>query len=509
MSTSNAPGSPDSPGSPESPASAVPDRPGRVSRWSFAAWTTRRALGAAVVVLLGLFLVVWAVRVGRQSREPGGANVPDVPQLTSEQPNSATLEAASPEAFDHDTTELGPVDRELLSTSLLSVELIDLIDFTEPAGTRSGAAARLRAVEPTQMSFGTSHGSGVGKRGATGVLVRTGNTSTEAAVARALRWIAVHQWQDGGWSFDLGGGVCQGQCSHSGKLDSARNGATGLALLALLGAGHTHKEGQYRQTVRAGLEFLKRSMKRQDDGGSLVDDGGMVSHGIGSLALCELYAMTGDPQLKDLAQDSIDFIVHAQDPVGGGWQHSPRKPGETAALGWQVLALKSGHAMRLNVPPPTAAGAVNFLDSVRAADGFGYGSTGPGSGRATTAVGLASRLYLVGKNDASELRRGVQYLSTTKLSRDDMIYNFHATLVLGQSEGASEEWQSWLREMREWLVEGQSREGHENGSWMMPGDDPGAETGGRLYCTAMAAMILEVYYRHLPIYGRGATADGL
>ena len=165
--------------------------------------------------------------------------------------------------------------------------------------------------------------------------------------------------------------------------------------------------------------------------------------------------------------------------------------------------------MRLNVPPPTAAGAVKFLDSVRAADGFGYGSTGPGAGRATTAVGLASRLYLIGKNDAAELRRGVQYLSTTKLSRDNMVYNFHATLVLGQNEGASEEWRSWLREMREWLVEAQSREGHENGSWMMTGDDPGGEAGGRLFCTAMAAMILEVYYRHLPIYGRGATADSL
>ncbi|HND54569.1 MAG TPA: hypothetical protein PLV92_19290, partial [Pirellulaceae bacterium] len=78
MSTSNAPGSPDLPDSPESPASLVPDRPGQESQLSFAGWTTRRALGAAVVVLLGFFLVVWAV---------------------------------------HDTTELGPVDRELVSTS--------------------------------------------------------------------------------------------------------------------------------------------------------------------------------------------------------------------------------------------------------------------------------------------------------------------------------------------------------------------------------------------------------
>jgi hypothetical protein len=28
----------------------------------------------------------------------------------------------------------------------------------------------------------------------------------------------------------------------------------------------------------------------------------------------------------------------------------------------------------------------------------------------------------------------------------------------------------------------------------------GAHRAGRLYCTSLATMILEVYYRHLPIY---------
>ena len=29
--------------------------------------------------------------------------------------------------------------------------------------------------------------------------------------------------------------------------------------------------------------------------------------------------------------------------------------------------------------------------------------------------------------------------------------------------------------------------------------------GGRLYVTALCTWMLEVYYRHLPIYGSGAT----
>ncbi len=38
--------------------------------------------------------------------------------------------------------------------------------------------------------------------------------------------------------------------------------------------------------------------------------------------------------------------------------------------------------------------------------------------------------------------------------------------------------------------------GHEAGSWFFEGTDLGSTAGGRLYCTAMATMILEVYYRH-------------
>ena len=46
--------------------------------------------------------------------------------------------------------------------------------------------------------------------------------------------------------------------------------------------------------------------------------------------------------------------------------------------------------------------------------------------------------------------------------------------------------------------------GHERGSWYF-GGDPHNEQGGRLYCTAMCAMTLEVYYRHLPIYRKDST----
>ena len=47
---------------------------------------------------------------------------------------------------------------------------------------------------------------------------------------------------------------------------------------------------------------------------------------------------------------------------------------------------------------------------------------------------------------------------------------------------------------------------HAKGSWdPVPGSHNGR--GGRLYFTSMATMILEVYYRHMPIYGEKAAED--
>jgi hypothetical protein len=39
------------------------------------------------------------------------------------------------------------------------------------------------------------------------------------------------------------------------------------------------------------------------------------------------------------------------------------------------------------------------------------------------------------------------------------------------------------------------------------GEKHGSERAGRIYCTSLATMILEVYYRHLPIYGQQSVDE--
>src|SRR5688572_26132503 len=111
-----------------------------------------------------------------------------------------------------------------------------------------------------------------------------GTAESEAAVAAALEWLALHQQADGSWSFDHRKGPCK---TNPGSQADALNAATGMALLPCLGVGQTHKEGAYQDNVQRGLTRLVKSLKLKGDEGSLADSGTMYSHAIGTMALCE------------------------------------------------------------------------------------------------------------------------------------------------------------------------------------------------------------------------------
>ena len=146
---------------------------------------------------------------------------------------------------------------------------------------------------------------------------RGGTKSTEAAVEAALKWLARNQEPDGRWSaakHHAGrGGVVEGQQRHATGLQ-ADTGVSGLALLALLGSGHTHQRGSHQQTVQNGLEFLLR--QQRSDGclaGNSTTFAQMYCHGIATLALCEAYAMTQDPRLEVFTRTSRR--VHRPQPA--------------------------------------------------------------------------------------------------------------------------------------------------------------------------------------------------
>jgi hypothetical protein len=373
---------------------------------------------------------------------------------------------------------------------------------------------------------------------------------SENAVELALEWLVRHQRMDGSWCFNHREGTHQCfdcLCGDPGGHHNALNGATAMALLPLLGAGNTHREGRYREAVAKGIAFL---LYRQAPNGSFHEpEGNMYSHGLAALALCEDLAMTrtsglphsyayndlrpapqqfssenpsapADFSLDDLAhgaQRAIDFIEHAQHSAGG-WRYSPRQPGDTSIVGWQMMALKSGYLAGLDVDPETIRKSTIFLDQValdKAGSSYGYmrGSNGrsprataslplTASIGATTPIGLLCRMYTGWPRDREGMTLGAERIRRWARRGQGMYFYYYATQVMHHYGGAP--WREWNDFMRDHLVSTQHRSGSAKGSWNYDGN----HDSGRLYCTAMAAMTLEVYYRYLPVYGPEAVEAG-
>jgi hypothetical protein len=342
------------------------------------------------------------------------------------------------------------------------------------------------------------------------VIHEGGTIHSEAAVANGLRWISRHQSSNGSWSLDQfhAAGECDGRCGAAGGANSD-TAATGLALLPFLGAGQTPERGIYSEHVKRGLAWLIHAQKSNGDLRS--GSGNMYAHGIASIALCEAFMLTKDESLRKPAQKAIDFIIKAQDTKSGrrsgGWRYSPGESGDLSVVGWQLMALQSARHAGLNVPKSVLDRADRFLDSVQSGKHGGLYSyiAGRQPEDAMIAEGLLCREYLGWPADHPGLAEGSKHMlkHLPKPERPNIYYWYYATQAMHHLGG--EEWDTWNTAARETLIELQSDQGHEAGSWDPAGGAIGGhdiQAGGRLYMTSLAICTLEVYYRHLPIYRR-------
>jgi hypothetical protein len=364
---------------------------------------------------------------------------------------------------------------------------LDLSPFSSPNGRHDWL---LRADAPME---GKLDGRKPGGR-SEGVRYRGGTAGTEQAVEDGIRWLVAHQRNDGSWHFDHTNDACMHYCGNPGT-ETSTTAATALALLPFLGAGYTQLDGEYQDVVKRGLYYLLKHNFVISYGTDLRD-GSMYGQALATIALCEAYGMTHDEDLKQTAQGGIKFIVDAQDPHGGGWRYTPGVPGDTTVTGWMLMALKSGQMAHLEVPSPTIFAIERFLASVESEHGAQYGYMSRAPGRTTTAVGLLCRMYTGWRRDNPAIYAGVSHVREWGLSLDNIYYNYYATQLMYHFGGG--DWDDWNRKMRDHLVRNQSHAGHSSGSWYFSGGY--GKRGGRLYNTAMAIMILEVYYRYMPLY---------
>ena len=331
-----------------------------------------------------------------------------------------------------------------------------------------------------------------------------GSILTEQAVGSALRWLASQQSADGRWdTSNQGGGLetsVDGQ-DRSGAGTEADTGITGLVLLAYLGAGHSHLDGPYQESVQLGLEYLMRS-QRPD--GNLAGNAGtfarMYCHGMASFALSESLAITGDQRTKPYVQRAVNYSIAAQHPTGGGWRYQPHDQGDMSQFGWQVMALKSAELAGIEIPQRTQSGMHRFLRSVISGSSGGMASYRPGRqfNHTMTAEALVCRVFL-GMDSQNPAADEAAHLLVQHLPGDgqpNYYYWYYATLGLHQVHDGR--WQRWNRALKRQLLDRQIKQGPVAGSW--DPDSVWGGYGGRSYSTALAAMCLEVYYRYLPLY---------
>jgi hypothetical protein len=374
-----------------------------------------------------------------------------------------------------------------------------------PAGVVPEAAAGagpdwlLAADTPVEGKLGRRSPSGRSE----GVHYGGGTPQCEEAVQRGLHWLVAHQRDDGSWHFNHMTDACLHYCTHPGS-DASTTAATAMALLPLLGAGYTQRQGEYQDVVQRGLDYLRKRGVTIPYGFDLRD-GSMYGHAMATIALCEAYAMTQDEALREPAQGGLRFIEYAQDSKGGGWRYNPGEPGDTTVTGWMLAALKSGQMARLQVSTPAIFLAERFLSSVQNEDGSTYGYMTRQPRKTTSAVGLLCRMYTGWRRDHAGLGHGVANLAQWGPAKDDIYYDYYATQVMFHYAGP--QWDAWNQKMREFVLSSQDRGGgHQSGSWYIEGHH--SEEGGRLYCTSMAVMILEVYYRYMPLYSENAVKGG-
>jgi len=223
--------------------------------------------------------------------------------------------------------------------------------------------------------------------------------------------------------------------------------------------------------------------------------------------------MTKDRAIRSAAEKAVQYCIDTQGDAGG-WRYAPSKKeqSDTSVTGWILMGLQSAKMAGIKVPDQTFKNIGKFLDSVAVSGGSRYGYiTSSNDHLAMTAEGLLCRQYLGWKRDDKRLQSGIQYLlkkenlprwqrfDEFKNTGRDVYYWFFATQAVHHMDGPG--WKKWNAAMKPTLVNNQEKQGRESGSWDPKGDKWGLH-GGRLYVTCLSIMMLEVYYRHLPLYSK-------
>ena len=449
---------------------------------------TREAPSWLVSMVIHLVLLLILAFISTPAGDSLGSLMLSIGQSVRDSPVEFSEFEISTADIPNDSEVLEDTESEVDLTSMFESAEISELDSLMPVEV--GGGPQLTLIQP--MFNGRS---GAMKAA---LLARFGGTlKTQEAVALGLQWLKRNQKAKGNWSM-------RGPYRDGGFTEN-ETAATAMALLAFLGDGHTHKKGEYAKVVERGMKFL---IAQQDRQGFFAKNARshekMYAQAQATIAICELYAMSGDSWLRPYAQSAIDFAEKSQSEQGG-WRYEPNFDSDTSMTGWYVMALESGRAAKLEVNGSVLNKVMLYLDDVASDNDAVYSyQTNSAPSPAMTAEGLLCRQYIGWKREHPPLIRGITALlqdAPFDMGDRDVYYWYYATQVLHHFGGPL--WRRWNDVMKVELPKAQVKNGAEVGSWA-PQQDRWGKNSGRLYTTCLSLYCLEVYYRHMPLY----KADG-
>ncbi|MEK7270595.1 MAG: hypothetical protein AAB215_06590 [Planctomycetota bacterium] len=337
----------------------------------------------------------------------------------------------------------------------------------------------------------------------------------DAAVERALRWLAAHQEPDGRWDCRKNEGMLKGRDNVKGAM-SYDVAVTGLSVLSFLGAGHTINSPKYGGTVRKALYWLEDHQDRK----SGRWPGSHYGQAIATLAMAEAYGMGCGH--GDAAQKAMDYLARSQN-ADGGWNYGTgeepagekgplwgRHRSDTSITGWHVMAAKSGKLADLKVDPSIFEKARKYFGAAGTDDYDSKGAlvfysvtngktaTNAAEGQdAVQSIAMLSLLFMGDNGQGPWMQKASAAVKARGVDLGNFYYLYYGSLAMFQLGG--DNWKAWNRMMCDPLIRLQRRGGADDGSWNP--DERHGPYGGRVYQTAMGAMTLEVYYRYLPVLG--------
>jgi hypothetical protein len=325
-----------------------------------------------------------------------------------------------------------------------------------------------------------------------------GKEESELAVLKGLRWLKKQQNEDGSWSEEF------------------KPAMTGFAILCFLGHGETPESPEFGSTVKSGVEWLLERGSQFEGRMSLTEPGwgsgnaSVYEHAIATYAIGEYYAMTKDERFTELVKRANTHIVEGQAPDGGwNYRYTKERNSDTSVSGWQMQALRAAHLTGLGIRGVDEAldKAMLNLKRVQGPHG-GFGYRKPEDRYSLTGIGVFCTYFWKQDKDKT-VRDGLEFMLSHserefpvkyKHETADLYawyYNTQACLMYGGSA-----WTKWNRLFQDEIADAQSNDG----SWPpLAGRTPGGEFQrkpggcGPLYRTSLCILMLEVFYRYMPI----------